>query len=86
MSILLSDEKILKILADYSKAWYALSEEEQDKISPHLGEKQALAKAAAIHAVQWMEAPCDKHREHDIDVCRFMCPDCMKQIHEELGI
>ena len=37
-------------------------------------------------AVQYLEDKCDKHREHDVDVCRFMCLDCMAEIHKELGL
>ena len=72
MSILLSENGILDIVGWPTKPAYELH--------------QAIAKAQAVHAVQYLEGKCEEHREHDIDVCRFMCPDCVKQIHEELGL
>jgi len=57
---------------------------------------RAIAKDAAIHAVQYLEEPCDclDHAqivEFTIDVKgmyphRYLCPDCMANIKKELGI
>ena len=79
MSILLSKKEISDVLGSQGD-WV------QDIL--------AVAEAQAIHAVQYLEAPCTEHPfnlfgsgnlvrfiEH-----RYLCPDCMKQIKGELGI
>ena len=81
MSILLSENGILDIVGWPTKPAYELH--------------QAIAKAQAVHAVQYLEAPCTQHPYFpyrlqgdcaDYHDHRFDCPDCMKQIHEELNI
>ena len=38
-------------------------------------------------AVQYLEAPCPCADKHGVASRRIVdCPDCMKQVHEELGI
>jgi hypothetical protein len=85
MSILLSDEKIAETF--------------QSEVSVKGGgfwEPDKLAKAAAIHAVQYLEGECDKkhltsYRYNDNGTFkgyskRKDCDDCMKQIKQEIGI
>jgi hypothetical protein len=61
-----------------------LSDEITDVRSAHV--------EAAIHAVQYLEEPCTEHpywrnlHENLYEKYRYLCPDCMKQVHEELGI
>jgi len=51
-----------------------------------------IAKAAAIHAVQYLEEPCTEHPQRDdrdfswFWQHRYLCPDCMANIKKELGI
>ena len=74
MSILLSKKEISDVLGSQGD-WV------QDIL--------AVAEAQAIHAVQYLEGKCDctyfvgdKYVQYEH---RYLCPDCMKQIHEELG-
>jgi len=89
MSILLSDWEIVKVLPADTDS--------------ECGVCDKIAKAAAIHAVQYLEGKCEEHMIDDDDIPydetimyllygwayylhKFMCPDCMKQVREELGI
>jgi len=47
-----------------------------------------LTKTQAIHAVQYLEGLCPNvsHESIHFECKRVNCPDCMKQVHEELGI
>jgi len=62
------------------------------RLYPHgKAQREATAKAAAIHAVQYLREPCSEHiwycnEESGRYPHRYACPDCMKQIHEELRI
>jgi hypothetical protein len=81
MSILLSDEKI----------WYAHS---GNSMWSDQQKHRSIAKAAAIHAVRRLEEPCTEHPFPDswgiaqpkCETHRYLCPDCMNQIHEEIGV
>ena len=88
MSILLSPEQLHKIYRQYRLC----------TVSENLAE---LSKAAAIHAVQYLEAPCSEFHSvegagarelyHDKQLRiyyqhRYDCPDCMAKVYEELGI
>ena len=40
-------------------------------------------------AVQYLSEPCDNPKHSDMCECwkhRYLCPDCMAKVHEELGI
>lgn len=53
---------------------------------------------SAIHAVQYLGGKCTCHPENELETInddgefitvqlrKMDCPDCMKQVHEELGI
>ena len=81
MSILLSDGQILA-------QWTSMT----GISSTEYGICKAVAKAAAIHVVQYLEGKCDdgKHAmscgdgEYVWARHRYNCPNCMKQIHEEI--
>jgi hypothetical protein len=84
MSILLSDEELDK---HYSTTWQEFDIED-------------VLKAAAIHAVQFMEGKCTEHKvagralqdEVYFTVVgfyykhHFLCPECREKYHKELGI
>jgi hypothetical protein len=78
MSILLSDQEI-----------EALANSDETCVTAYM-----VAKAAAIHAVQYLEGKCAEHPmvfaideltgKHPYPGNRYDCPICMKQIHEQL--
>jgi len=90
MSILLSDGDICQVIISPS------SDGDDTYILPRTFFMD-LAKAQAIHAVQYLEEPCAEHPQFAFDSSgepvaqgnfshRYLCPDCMKQIKKELGI
>jgi len=83
MSILLSDEELRTIglcIIAQSRDGYVTGEGVTQM-------QRDTAKAAAIHAVQYLEELCPNvsHKSVHFECKRVNCPDCMKQIHEELG-
>ena len=89
MSILLSDWNIEKILPD--------ADEKCGRCNCGVCDK--VAKAAAIHAVQFMEGKCDNPKHIPAGFIqranavysnaiprRIDCSCCVDEIHEELGI
>jgi hypothetical protein len=76
MSIFLSDEETIE-------------QNELARFNKDLCQKctRITAKAAAIHAVQFMEGTCDSgHFPYGMGVKRRICEGCMTEIHKELGI
>jgi hypothetical protein len=84
MSILLSDWDIEKVLP--------IPDEKCGRCNCGVCDK--VAKAAAIHAVQYLEGKCDGNHEisgDDVSAylanpCRLNCPECQEKYHKELGI
>ena len=94
MSILLSYEQSEKAMCTNCSMRNDLCDLAADApCEPWTQASTHLAKAAAIHAVQYLEEPCTEHgtylfhfKPQPLHSHRFDCTDCMKQIHEELGI
>jgi hypothetical protein len=102
MSILLSDDGICKACPAVGMR---TTKYKQLRCSPakclvHPDYKN-MVKAAAIHAVQYLEEPCTEHKvdgadpwehslyeigKHTYFSHRRECDDCMAEIHKELGI
>jgi len=88
MSILLSNQEIIDELNKHYDVPYT-----KTKIAFKIDGD--LAKAAVIHAVQYLEEPCTEHiwyrwrfttQYADRYPHRYLCPDCMTKIKKKLGI
>jgi hypothetical protein len=97
------DEVTTEELAHEPQAESILLSDEQLKDIPHCESDATtcdkcgagcpmVAKAAAIHAVQYMEEACTEHLYNDSWVSqnyhrhRYDCPKCREKYHKELGI
>lgn len=88
MSILLSDKKINQLFSQ------SREEQHHNNLAGRNGRfEYLLTKASTIHTVQYLSGACPHgigdFRASDRVVTmsqRFNCPDCMAEIHKELGI
>ena len=78
MSILLSDEELAHIEVEDTN-------DDALEVSTCTSCQRIVAKATAIHAVQYLEGECPHADSRGVAPRRIVdCPDCMKQIHEEI--
>jgi hypothetical protein len=95
MSILLNGEKICV------ECGHSIGSDDCMWAYCSITEMKVVAKAAAIHAVQYLEAPCTEHPileyepkynaigvgyYNDYPEHRYLCSWCMAEVHKELSL